>query len=150
MDRSFGGHYGPATAAVIVRQNQKITSGSLARYKYINLDSLGLVAACIDTLVEGSSEAQFALNNTYGKQFITEAEYERNKRQWPQCAAAIKRCQQTSLSLDPEPKGDNAQVNSVCYSAFSACSTAKSAGVGDRSVYDIAAPEKVKYSMFAG
>jgi carboxypeptidase D len=115
---SFGEHYGPATAGVIIRQNRKIASGSLATYRKINLDTLGLVAACIDNLVEGSSPAQFAFNNTYGKQFINEATYDRARRQWSQCGGAIKTCHQTSDKLDPDQKGDNAQVNSVCRSVF--------------------------------
>jgi carboxypeptidase C (cathepsin A) len=139
---SYGGHYGPAIAGVILRQNEKVSSGSLSKNKKIELDTLGIISGCIDGLVEEISKARFALNNTY-EALINQQMYDRMRRQWPQCAAAIRRCRQVSDMLDREQTGGNSQVNSVCFSTFQACSPVMQTGIGDnRSGYDIAAPAK--------
>jgi carboxypeptidase C (cathepsin A) len=138
---SYGGQYGPVTAGLILRQNRKIANEVSSKYRNINLDSLGIISGCIDTLVEKTTQALFAFNNTYGEQLINQAMYNRAVALWPQCQKVVRKCQQLSEKSDREQVGARAEVNSACQDVLFACSPVMQSGVGDdRSMYDIAAP----------
>ncbi|KAF2664858.1 putative carboxypeptidase S1 [Microthyrium microscopicum] len=136
---SYGGRYGPRSAAFFQRQNEKIQAGKLQNkaYKPINLDALGIVAGCVDKLTEGISATKYAYNNTFGLRIVNEAAVRQAEQGWPSCQSALVRCKQAVEGSDPENTGANSQVNSVCMSAFQSCSGPR---FGDRSAYDIAAP----------
>lgn len=71
---SYGGHYGPKFMDFFHKQNQKIADGEISGpgTHYLHLDTLGLVNACIDVLVQDEAYSFFAWNNTYGVKAINE------------------------------------------------------------------------------
>ncbi|KAH8772572.1 Alpha/Beta hydrolase protein [Diaporthe sp. PMI_573] len=71
---SYGGHYGPKIMDFFHKQNKKIDDGEISGpgTHYLHLDTLGLVNACIDNLVQDESYSTFAWNNTYGVKAVNE------------------------------------------------------------------------------
>jgi hypothetical protein len=139
--QSYGGRYGPRAAAFVLRQNENIRNRKLedTTYRLIQLDALGIVSGCIDRLAEGVLGATFGRNNTYGVQYISEADMRLASRSWPLCEMALNQCDEAVRQMDPENTGGVAQVNSICQAPFQACGKGEG-GFQGRSLYDIAAP----------
>jgi hypothetical protein len=138
---SYGGHYGPALAGFVLRQNRHIAAGDAGprrAWRKIELDALGIIAGTVDTAVEAEPVLRYHYNNTYRLRMMGKATYNSARTRIPACLAAIARCRQTAARLDPENKGGNAQSNSVCFDTFRSCSGGGSEGGG--SAYDIASP----------
>ncbi|KAK7731759.1 hypothetical protein SLS53_008703 [Cytospora paraplurivora] len=71
---SYGGHYGPGFVHYFQKQNEKIERGEISGpgTHYLHLDTLGLINAYIDGVVQSESYSFFSWNNTYGIKVINE------------------------------------------------------------------------------
>ncbi|KAF2667173.1 putative serine carboxypeptidase [Microthyrium microscopicum] len=124
---SYGGKYGPATAAFFQEQNLKINNGTLKNTNntyVIHLDTLGIINGCVDSLTMELSYADFAFNNTYGIQAIDQETYQEAVTAYSApggCRDQILDCRTIAAQLDPDNTGVNTQVNSVCRKATNAC-----------------------------
>lgn len=150
---SYGGHYGPAFAAFFQEQNEKISQLDTrdedgdeggSSYHYIHLDTLGIINACIDQLVQVPFYPQMAHANTYGIEAINASirDLAMNKYRKPGgCRDMIHTCRHLAAVGDPHMYGDNDTVNAACYDANNVCRY-EVEGVyydySDRSSYDIA------------
>ena len=120
---SYGGHYAPTYAAYFQEQNALIDSGDLDSESTakINLDTVGLINACVDMETQLPFYPQMAYNNTYGIEAISEEEYEASLEAWPQCRNLTRTCRSLAEELDPEGYGNVTDVNDACYYAFDWC-----------------------------
>jgi carboxypeptidase C (cathepsin A) len=124
---SYGGKYGPATAAYFEQQNQKIRNGGIdnaANQYIIHLDTLGIFNGCVDDLTMSQSWPIMAYNNTYGIKVIDEAQYNESMAAYLRpggCESAILQCQSLAKQYDPENRGINNKVNAACVSADTIC-----------------------------
>lgn len=137
--QSYGGHYVPVYADYFYKQNDKITSGSAA--VKLNIDTLGLVSACVDIDTQMVYYPKFAFNNTYGFQGINQTQYDAAIAANDQCQSLTKTCRAMADANDPQGLGNNADVNRACLSAYQYCFKNMHDGlVKDRHLYDIEAP----------
>jgi carboxypeptidase C (cathepsin A) len=124
---SYGGKYGPATAAYFQQQNQKIAQGQIsnpADQYIIHLDTLGIINGCVDDLSMLQSYPHIAFNNTYGIQTIDQAAYETAMQSFTSpegCLQKLNTCRSMAAELDPDNRGSNAAVDNACASADTAC-----------------------------
>lgn len=100
---SYGGHYGPTFMEFFQQQNDKITRGEISGpgTHYLHLDTLGLVNACIDTVIQGPAYSDFAWNNTYGLQAINASMRAHQLRELPGVMEQARVCRALSASHDP-------------------------------------------------
>ncbi|KAJ9666593.1 hypothetical protein H2201_003252 [Coniosporium apollinis] len=141
---SYGGMYGPVFADLFEQKNAQRLSGVLPRNSTleIRLTSLGIINGLIDTLVQAPSFPQFAYNNTYGIQAISQTQMLNSLSEFNapgRCRELILSCRRQFNSLDPEGEGDVETVNAACFKATNECNRLQfqyyiSAG---RDVYDI-------------
>jgi carboxypeptidase C (cathepsin A) len=116
---SYGGRYGPTTAAFFQTQNEKIANGTTApgdRFD-IHLDTLGIINGCVDVLSMQQSYPNIAYNNTYGLQTISQSDYEGAMALFGQCAEAIAECRALASQFDPTNQGGNIRVDDACSNA---------------------------------
>jgi hypothetical protein len=111
--------------AFFQKQNERMQGGTLDGVcaKYLNLDTLGLTNACIDSKIETPFYPEFAVNNTYGLQTITEDVYREavnNITKEGGCSDLTDACRSLAAS-DPENVGTNDTVNAACASATQYC-----------------------------
>ena len=125
---SYGGRYGPATAAYFQRQNEAIMNNQIdnpADRHIIHLDTLGIINGCIDSMVQTTSYADIAHNNTYGIQVYDDQRYQQAMAAWEGpggCKELITTCRNKAKQLDPTNQGNNEEVNAACMEADQACS----------------------------
>ena len=97
---SYGGHYGPGFWRFFQEQNEKIKNGTIKEKgtHYIHLDTLGLINAYLDGIVQLPAYIETLYNNvpfprssqdlvankiqTYGIQLMTKGEYENRTDEW--------------------------------------------------------------------
>ena len=111
-------------------QNHKIPNNT-ANYtvdglhaKRINLDTLGLTNACVDSQIEAQFYPHFAFNNTYDTQTITEKLYLDSLNNFTKpggCNDLINGCRALGAASDPEQTGRNETVNAACALASTYC-----------------------------
>ncbi|KAE8420383.1 Alpha/Beta hydrolase protein [Aspergillus pseudocaelatus] len=124
---SFGGRYGPSYAAYILDQNEKIRNNQIPNTSspsLINIDTLSIHNGCSDIITQGAFYPEYAYNNTYGIQAITETQYEEAKHNLTKpggCMDMAVKCQALAQKLDPHNFGNNAEVNAVCSAADEYC-----------------------------
>lgn len=125
---SYGGRYGPAFAAFFEEQNQKIENGtwhdSDGEKYIIHLDTLILINACIDRQVQWPSYPHMAYNNTYGIEAVNETVFLEMQDAYSReggCRDQINECRALATEYDPENRGLNESVNSICFEAETFC-----------------------------
>ena len=125
---SYGGRYGPAFAAFFEEQNQKIENGtwhdSDGENYIIHLDTLILINACIDRQVQWPSYPHMAYNNTYGIEAVNETIFLEMQDAYSReggCRDQINECRALATEYDPENRGINETVNSICHDAETFC-----------------------------
>ncbi|KAH7406758.1 putative carboxypeptidase S1 [Phaeosphaeria sp. MPI-PUGE-AT-0046c] len=123
---SYGGHWGPGTMEHFQSQNRKIESGLLnsTHVRHLHLDTLGLTNACIDAKIEAPFYLEYAVNNTYGLQTISEDTYleARNNLTKPGgCYDLIDQCHTLTAKYDARNTGTNEMVNAACSLATQYC-----------------------------
>ncbi|KAH8728155.1 Alpha/Beta hydrolase protein [Phaeosphaeriaceae sp. PMI808] len=141
---SYGGHWAPGTMAYFQSQNTKIKNGNLSgiRAKHLKLDTLGLTNACIDAKIEAPHYLNYAVNNTYGFQAISEIIYneaQNNLTREGGCNDMIDQCRGLAVH-DHENVGVNETVNAACALATQYCFQfvqGAFTSVSDRSPFDI-------------
>jgi hypothetical protein len=106
-------------------QNKKIENGALkgTAAKHLHLDTLGLINGCIDSKIEGPLYPEYAFNNTYGFQAISEEVYldaKNNLTKEGGCFDLINQCR-TLAVYDRENLGTNDTINTACALATLYC-----------------------------
>ncbi|KAK7959323.1 carboxypeptidase S1 [Apiospora aurea] len=118
---SYGGHYGPTFASYFDKQNVLIVSKNTSNAIPLNVETVGLVNACVDAEVQIPFFPQTAYNNTYGLQTINETVYQKAVESWPQCQKLIHQCRALEAQKDSLNTGSNNETNTACAAAFGAC-----------------------------
>lgn len=150
---SYGGRYGPAFAAYFQEQNERILNGTWSKQgqtHILHLDTLFLINACVDRLVQWPGYPMMAYNNTYGIKTYNESRYEAVMDALYNstgCLAQIENCRNLSLLYDPTNQGYNTSVNRVCQRAETFCSAEIRDPYFDSDVnyYDISVPGAASY-----
>jgi carboxypeptidase C (cathepsin A) len=124
---SYGGRYGPATAAFFQQQNEKIRKGQMkdtATQQLLNLDTLGIINGCVDVISMQQAYPHMAYNNTYGLQAINKTLYQEAASRWEGpdgCLNLTLQCRSLAAQLDPSNQGGDPSVNAACIEAGQAC-----------------------------
>jgi carboxypeptidase C (cathepsin A) len=119
---SYGGHYGPTFADYFIQQNTRIDTGELgAPAKKYEIETVGLMNACIDLETQMPLYPEYAFNNTYGIKAINESAYKASVEAVPECLRMAKECRALADSKDPEALGNNQEVNDACHNAYKFC-----------------------------
>jgi carboxypeptidase C (cathepsin A) len=120
--QSYGGHYGPVYADYFEQQNDKIANGSLDGSAIpIHIDTVGLINACIDINVQMIYYPEYAHNNTFGLNLITDEDYASAIAASPTCKNMTAICRNLAAAKDPNGVGNNAEVNKACNGAYDYC-----------------------------
>lgn len=117
---SYGGKFGPVFASYFEQQNQAIVNGSLSSTTTlpIRLQSVGILNGQVDDLIQDYYYPEFAFNNTYGIQAISQTSQINALTNYTSfCVPAIEACRSASSSL----YGDNADANRLCEAAQYTC-----------------------------
>lgn len=117
---SYGGKYGPVFATYFEEQNTAITNGQLPSNSTlpIKLQSLGIMNGLVDDLIQDYYFADFAYNNTYGVDIISQTDQLNALNLFTnQCQPAIQACRMANADI----YGDNVQANQLCESAQWTC-----------------------------
>ena len=119
---SYGGKYGPVFSKFFQTQNEKISNGTIRGpgVHYINLDTLGIVNGCIDSLAQDLAYLDQAYNNTYGIQAINQSVYEAQTYEYTRpggCKDQILYCRKLAAESDPNDDGAIEKVNAACITA---------------------------------
>jgi carboxypeptidase D len=111
---------GPASAAYIKRQNEKIENRQLDAIK-LPLDTLGIVNGCIDDLIQSPGYIEMGTNNPYNITIFDAAAAQAVKDAFYGPGGAkeqMEECRRLATLQDPHGRGDVAAVNSACEKAF--------------------------------
>ncbi|CAI6332944.1 unnamed protein product [Periconia digitata] len=144
---SYGGHYAPTYADYFETQSEKIETGKANSPGEValHLDTLGFINPCVDTDTQVHSYPEFAMNNTYGKQFFTPEQYTFALASAPQCKKMTAECKNIADEKDPNGLGNVAEVNKACFNAFVYCfNTMHDNYPSTRALFDISAPRLPK------
>lgn len=117
---SYGGKFGPVFASYFEEQNQAILNGQLSSTTTlpIKLQSVGILNGQVDDLIQDYYYPEFAFNNTYGIQGISQtAQINALTNYTSECVPAIQACRSAIAS----PYGDSADANRLCESAQYTC-----------------------------
>jgi carboxypeptidase D len=94
------------------------------KYSILDVDTLGLLNGCVDTLVEQPFYPLYLLNNTY-LPLIMEQNYTDRIDAFATpgkgCKGLINACRGNATLLDPQFLGTNQIVNDICNITFLAC-----------------------------
>ncbi|EXJ66818.1 uncharacterized protein A1O5_10013 [Cladophialophora psammophila CBS 110553] len=151
---SYGGFWGPETAAVFSKSLKDLPAKHPLKPKKLTLDTLGLTNACIDFEYSIEGYPQFAYNNTYDIHFIPEAVYKEamyNITKPEGCMDLVKTCRSLGQIGDPGFNGNNQTVNEACIGASEVCFGIMSAFdlLNNRSDFDVAIlnPDPCPYDL---
>ncbi|KAE9971239.1 hypothetical protein BLS_004576 [Venturia inaequalis] len=123
---SYGGYTSTAFLSYFLSQNEKIATGSIPanEAKKIVPENLGLTNACIDMVEQGQGSVDYAYNNTYGLQILSDAEYKVATQAFAGpggCKELTIQCRKAAAQLDPLGNGNNDRVNQACQAALATC-----------------------------
>ncbi|KIY01041.1 uncharacterized protein Z520_03707 [Fonsecaea multimorphosa CBS 102226] len=151
---SYGGYWGPETAALFSKSLENLPTTHPLKGKNLTLDTLGITNGCIDMEYSMPGYPQFAYNNTYGVHFIPEAVYKEamdNITKPKGCMDLMNTCRSLGQTGDPDFNGNNQTVNSACMAASESCSGIMSAfdALNNRSDFDVAVhtPDPCPYNL---
>lgn len=121
--QSYGGHWVPTFVDYFYTQNQRIASGELSASTTttLNVETLGLINACIDADTQVPQYPHYAVNNTYGVKMLNDSAYTAAINTIPLCLNQSAACRTMSERLDPLQIGNNTAVNQVCLQAYQTC-----------------------------
>ncbi|KAF4982849.1 hypothetical protein FZEAL_1599 [Fusarium zealandicum] len=143
---SYGGFYGPHYLSYFQDQNDLVENGkpALANATKLNLGTLGLSEACIDSSSIAKGMPEFGHNNTYGTEIFSEDVYDKliATIEAPDdgCYALINQCRALVREGDPDRFGNNKTVNEACVMATKVCFIDIQGAYGvlsDRSPFDV-------------
>jgi len=118
---SYGGYWGPETAARFSKNFKTLPAKHPLKAKNMKVDTLGITNGCIDIEEALSGFPEYAWNNTYGVHFLSEAQYHAamdNITSPGGVLDLIKACRSVGLAGDPTFIGNNQTVNEACMLAF--------------------------------
>ncbi|KIW32326.1 uncharacterized protein PV07_03880 [Cladophialophora immunda] len=151
---SYGGFWGPETAALFSKNLKKLPAKHPLKAKHLTLDTLGITNGCIDFEYSMQGYPQYAYNNTYGVRFIPESVYKEamdNITKPQGCMDLMKTCRSLGKIGDPAFNGNNQTVNEACMEASEACFGIMSAfdALNNRSDFDVAIlnPDPCPYDL---
>lgn len=126
MIQQYGGYTSTAFLSYFLSQNEKIANGSIPanETKKIIPENLGLTNACIDMVEQGQSSVDYAYNNTYGLQMLSDKEYMAATQAFAGsggCKELMLLCRKAATQLDPLGYGNNDVVNKACQAALATC-----------------------------
>ena len=134
---SYGGHYGPTFYNYFYEQNQAIANGSQPGCE-LHMDTLGLINAIVDELIQAPYYPEFARYNTYGIEAINQTIYDFMKTMYyisDGCRDRILDCAASDI--------DTEEGKEICSDATDICRTFVEQPYyefGGRGVYDIRHP----------
>jgi carboxypeptidase D len=117
---SYGGYWGPETAARFAKNLKSLPAKHPLRRKNLRVDTLGITNGCIDFEYGLTGYPEYAYNNTYGVHFLTEAQYNQamdNITSPGGVLDLIKTCRAAGQTGDPTFLGTNDTVNAICMQA---------------------------------
>ncbi|CAO3637062.1 unnamed protein product [Cunninghamella blakesleeana] len=92
---SYGGHYIPAFADYVVKQNQNLQSGKA----HINIQSAGIGNGLTNPLIQYQYYEQMACNSSYGS-VLSDSDCQSMRDATPQCVKLIQQCYDSKSSDD--------------------------------------------------
>ncbi|CAG8598154.1 15607_t:CDS:2 [Racocetra persica] len=126
FSESYGGHYVPTIAKLIVENNNLLKSGKIKDIIPINLKSCGIGSAWVDPIIQIRSYINFAENNTY-KPLLGPQLIEAMHDTWTLCQYTINECYQTNTTHDC------VAANITCWEGYNGIYTQNA----DAGLYDI-------------
>lgn len=123
---SYGGRYGPATAAFFAAQNARRRKDAVFSNKTlaIELKSLGIINGWLDLAVQAPYSPRFAYSNTYGIQAISQVQQLNALNAWSGangCQQLTSECRAQQVALDPNDEGSSDTANQACSAAEIYC-----------------------------
>ncbi|KAI9896131.1 hypothetical protein N3K66_009031 [Trichothecium roseum] len=126
---SYGGFYGPAIFSYILDQNERIRNdkcaGTTANATLLELGTLGLLEAVVDTRAFAAGYIEFARNNTFGIEVyddeVRDGLLEKLKAPGEGCYDLVDRCRLLVREGDFGRFGSNETVNEACVAATDMC-----------------------------
>jgi hypothetical protein len=113
---------GPVYADYFEQQNDKIASGNITGCAVqLHIDTVGLINACIDIDTQMIFYPEYARNNTYGLDLISDEDYEAAHAAWPTCKNMTATCRSLAAAKDPNGVGNQPDINAACKGAFDYC-----------------------------
>jgi carboxypeptidase C (cathepsin A) len=139
----YGGFWTTGLTSYIQDQNARINSKTLAG-KPININAFGITNGCIEAYASTKSIAEIIYNNTYNTSFIPNDVYlkiQNNLTKSGGCYNQINECRSLVAESDPQGKGTNDTVNTLCATATACCFAYGGSGaysaLSGRSVFDM-------------
>ncbi|KAI5240634.1 alpha/beta-hydrolase [Aureobasidium subglaciale] len=143
---SYGGHWVPTFADYFYKQNDRINAGE-TNATILNIESVGLINACIDAETQLPFYPVMAANNTYGIKIFNDTQYQLAMEALPDCLDYAMSCRNLAKNLDPDGWGNQTDVNNACGKAYQYCfaTVARETSLGavegtDVFHFDIASP----------
>ncbi|KAF0545752.1 prepro-carboxypeptidase Z [Gigaspora margarita] len=130
FSESYGGHYVPIMAKLIVQNNNLIKTEKMKDKIPINLKSCGIGGPWVNPLITMKSYVNYIENNTYNKSLISPQLIEEMRNKWIPCQQNIIECYRTNTTHDCTI------ANSTCWDVYVQIFN-QSSGVDE---YDIRAP----------
>ncbi|KAF2104278.1 alpha/beta-hydrolase, partial [Rhizodiscina lignyota] len=140
---SYGGVYGPVFSELFEDKNQQRLDGTISENATLEiaLETLGIINGLVEQEVQNPFYSQFAYNNTFGIQAITQTEMLNTLAQLNGeggCQQQLQDCRRRAAAMDPGDEGDDIDTNFACYNAQMSCLGIQSVyQTSNRSVYDI-------------
>ncbi len=130
--QSYGGHFAPALADTIMRENNPVTSqlrkqpkkGDKSKVFKIGIDTVGVINGFFDMIIQGRTFPDFAMNNTYGIRAYSEANYTAALEAYGSkggCRDQGQACNRIMAESDPQHFANNETVLELCGKAFELC-----------------------------
>ncbi|KAL2864762.1 carboxypeptidase S1-like protein A [Aspergillus lucknowensis] len=121
---SYGGRYGPAFMTHFLDQNEKIRQGTIQGTE-LDLDTLGIINGCIDTITQELSDMQFGYDrNPYGIEALDNILYTSGLVSYTEkggCYDKTVECRALAARKDPGAYGNDSEVNGACAEANNLC-----------------------------
>jgi hypothetical protein len=87
--------------------------------RYIHIGTVGMINGLVEFLIQAPTFPEYANNNTYGVQAISDAAYEASIQAIPTCTGLLQQCAALAAAGDPDNLGYNSTVNNACLYAAS-------------------------------
>lgn len=121
---SYGGFWVPETAVQLHSGLANLDDGHPLRDWGLTVDAIGTTNGCIDLEHAMLGYPEYARNNTYGVEFITEELYAESVEGITEtggCLDQMRICREEGKIGDPQVTGANATVNAICQDALLVC-----------------------------
>ncbi|EFX06048.1 carboxypeptidase [Grosmannia clavigera kw1407] len=143
---SYGGFWVPETGVQLSRNLERLHEDHPLHGRQLRLEAIGTTNGCIDLATAMLGYPEFAINNTYDVQFISEDLYTasiQNITGSGGCLDQLQYCREIAQAGDPETTGANATINELCQLALLSCEIVINVlnEVNNVSAFDVAVAE---------